>query len=530
MQRERYITNTVFLFGTSLIAQIVSFFILPLFISNLGKEIYGLFVISHLLLGYVGLLDFGFTAGLMRQIGRAHASGDRKALAHAVSTGFWLLVWVGCAAAALIYFGREFIMDFLKLQGADRVVAARILTVTAVFSLIQWPMRLPGTVLKATLYIKPQSIISGVTAMVSSLTMLALVLFSVDVVGILLGVYGVSVLGWIPMIWLVRRNIPELVWHPWRFDWNTLRAMFGFSLGFFYQKVLGMLAIKVDHFIIGHMLGIGFIAYYVVASKPFGVVRRFTAGIFGALMPTVFSLDTNQNRHKLQRLLEEGTRYRALLVTPLAYTAILLSPPFIRLWMGPGYADVGQWAQLYLLVYLSTYLGTATAIARGTGKLKVCNIYYSITIAINVAVSILTVPTLGYAGPIVGTVIANVFGGYIAFPFFSWACGLRWRKSYWLGIRIMACNLPLALLLYVLLPPAWLASWGSLCVAGVLLFSVFYGTPFVLFVGEKEIKDFKIAFRSAGVMRLKPLRRLLHRVLRVHRYLRHYLRVDCASS
>ncbi len=526
MQRERYITNTVFLFGTSLIAQIVSFFVLPLFIANLGTEIYGLFVISNLLLGYVGLLDFGFTTGLMRQIGQAHASDDRDALSHAVSTGFWLLVWVGCAAAALIYFGREVIMDFLKLQGADRVVAARILTVTAGFSLIQWPLRLPATILKATLHIKAQSIIAGATAMLSSLTMLALVLLSVNVVSILLGVYGVSTLGSIAMIVLIRRSLPQVSWRLLAFHRPTFRNMSRFSLGMFYRRVLGLLAVRVDQLIIGNMLGVGYIVFYVIAHKPFEIIRRYASYLFGPLMPTVFNLDIQKDRGRLQTLLETSSRYRSLLVTPSAYTAILVSPALVRLWMGEDFAHAGFWAQVYLLFFLRAHLSVAPMIAQGIGQLRLCNMLSTISMVINLTVSILTVPRFGYGGPILGTVLAAFVMDDVTFYLVSKNCGLRWRRAYALGFAIVGCNLPAALAFYFFFPKELLLSWPALFTATVVLLCVFYGTAMLLFVGEEQIKDFRIALRSVGLERVKPIYMLLKLLLKLHRSLRHILRIE----
>lgn len=527
MHRKRYITNTVFLFGAGLVAQVIGLFVLPLFIENLGPEMYGLFVISNLLMGYVGLMDFGFTDGLTRQIGRAYGAGDYDELADAVSTGFWLLMIVGLVAGAVIYFGRFLFLDLLHVSGSDRAIASRLVAVTAAFSVFQWPMRLPDTILHATLHIKQKSVVQAAAQIVSSMVMLILVLSSVNVVGIRLGVCVVLVVSWLPQIVLVRRCIPDLKWRPFRFRRETFRSMTGFSLGMFYTKLLSMLAIRADHLIIGTMIGVGAITPYVIASKLFDLVRNYTSKLFGALLPTIFSLDTVQNRHKLQTVLEDGVRCRAILITPIAYTCIIISPSFINKWMGPEYSSCAGWSQLYLLVFFSNFFGISVVIARGIGKLKLCNIYSSLVVLLNVSVSILLVPRYGFGGPIIGTVASNlIIGNILSFPFFCKAVGLDWKKTYFLGMRIVATNFPLAVLLFLIFRVHLLQSWLSIAVLFLCQLIIFYIILFVLFVDDHHTKDLHMFAQACGIDRIKPLHHGFLTLIRCQHFVRRYLNIE----
>jgi O-antigen/teichoic acid export membrane protein len=240
----------------------------------------------------------------------------------------------------------------------------------------------------------------------------------------------------------------------------------------------------------------------------------------------VFNLDIEKDRPRLQTLLETSSRYRALLVTPSAYTAILVSPALARLWMGEEFAHAGIWAQVYLLLFLRAHLGIAPMIAQGIGQLRLCNLLSTFSMAINLAVSILAVSKLGYGGPILGTVVAGFVMDDLTFYLVSKNCGLRWRKPYLLGFAIVGCNLPMALAFYFFFPEELLLTWPALFTATVILLGVSYGTAMLLFVGEEQIKDFKIALRSVGLDRIKPIYLLLKFLLRVHRSLRHYFHIE----
>ena len=514
MHRERYIKNTVFLTLTSLVAQVVTLFVLPLFITNLGKEMYGIFVISSMLTGYLGLLDFGFTDGIARYIGQAYARKDAQQLARVVAAGVWLLAGIGLVAAGLIYFGRFAIVDFFNLSGDSRVVAANLLAVTALFSVLQWPMRMPGSILRATLHIREKSIVDAATSVVTSFVMLALVYMACDVVTIRIGVFLVSAASWLPRLLLVRRCVPELRWHPFLFRLATLRDMSSFSLGMFYTRLLSMLATRIDLLLIGRMISVGAIIPYVVASRLFHFVRGNASHLMGPFLPTVFNLDTEANRHKLQTLLNDGVRYRALLVTPLAYLGIVISPAFIRTWMGQEYVQYAVWSQLFVAVHLITVFGIGTNIARGTGRLRWCNALLTIRIAANVILSIALIPRFGIGGPILGTVLSSVIlGDIVAFPLFCRMCNLSWRKPLVEGLCIIGANMPISLGAYFLVRRLRIDSWGPLLLSTACLLCVFYGVLYLLFIRDKEKRDVYTALEATGITRLKPVGMVLQSIL-----------------
>lgn len=55
--RELFISNTVFNVSFKLVNQVIALFILPLFVKNLGAELYGIWVISGIVIGYFGMVD-----------------------------------------------------------------------------------------------------------------------------------------------------------------------------------------------------------------------------------------------------------------------------------------------------------------------------------------------------------------------------------------------------------------------------------------------------------------------------------------
>ena len=103
-KRELFISNTVFNGSFKLLNQIIALFILPLFIKNLGTELYGIWVISGITLGYLGIVDMGFTQGVMKHIAEAYSKKDFLKFNKIINTAIILFFLIGLSIFLIIVF------------------------------------------------------------------------------------------------------------------------------------------------------------------------------------------------------------------------------------------------------------------------------------------------------------------------------------------------------------------------------------------------------------------------------------------
>ena len=497
--RKLFIGNTVFLVMTNGVAQLVSLLVVPLFVGNLGAELYGLYVLTGTIVGQAAILDLGFTQGLQRFIARGNAARDNEQLSRVVVTGSVLLALFGVIVGSLLLLTRHEVARFFGLVGREYTIALELLLVSAIFSFIEWPMRMPSTVLQATLRIREDSIIRGLSGVLMTLVMLAMVVFVHDLVLIRIAAYGVVVISWIPSVLLMRRFQPGLRFDLRQFTPRTLLKMVPFSLGMFYVNLMILLAIRIDPLIIGRMITVKAITSYVVASKLFEAVRSQSGQLMGAFLPTVFNLDSDDDRRRLQTLLDDGVRYRALIVSPIAWLGIVISPAFICTWMGAEYHSVALWSQLLMVVHLANVFGIALNLARGMGRLRLANTAQTAAVVGNLTLSVLLVEGFGVGGPILGTVISSSVFVLVSFPVFCGSCGVEWRRAFRQGVSIVVINAPLALLALYVLSRVLITTWIPLLLVSTLLAAVFYGTVFLAFVGDRERNDLFTALQAIGL-------------------------------
>lgn len=501
--RQLIISNTVFSGLAGLTVQVINLFVLPLFIRNLGPELYGVWVISGIILGYLGLMDFGFGQGITRYAADAYQKKDYERLSSVVMSGLVFLTFLGLVVGTMVIWGRYAIVDFFSVSEENRQTAANLLFVTGIFSLVGWPQRITGIVLQAVLRIKEQQILKIVTTTLSSCLMLTLVYLSYDIVliKVLLSFLGLAL--WIPSWYMVRKYVPGMKWARSHISLQRLKEMSPFSIGMFFASLLSMLAIQLDSMLIGKMLSLGAIAYYVVASKFFSITNHYTRMLGTTLLPTVFNLNATNDKGRISKLVNDMIKYRSLLNIPTAFLCLAICRPFIRLWMGPEYESCAIWAQVYLLVPIMVPFGIVATVVKGTGRIGLVNTCDTIRVLINLSVSIILIPYWGIGGPIVGTVTAMiVFGDPQLFPWFCRVLGIRWQESAAVYAKILMTNIPILCVSYGFIKYLAPETWLSLITASFVVFVTYVGVNFFVFVGKKEKGDVYSGLESMGLLRL----------------------------
>jgi len=81
------------------VAAVTSFLLTPYVIHSLGQARYGVWMLASSLIGYYGLLDLGFRAGVNQYLTRYLAVGDTQNMNRTASTGFAALALCGSLIA-----------------------------------------------------------------------------------------------------------------------------------------------------------------------------------------------------------------------------------------------------------------------------------------------------------------------------------------------------------------------------------------------------------------------------------------------
>ena len=342
---------------------------IPLLVSRIGADRFGLLVIAWAVLGYFSLFDMGLGRSLTQLVAERLGDEREDEIPALARTALSVMAGVGLVGAAVLY-ALAPVLTFQVLNlppalEAETLAALRLLAfavpfvvVTAglrgILEAIQWfgwvnAIRIPQGIFT---YLGPLVVLPlsrSLPAMIGALVVVRL--------GVWLG-YGLVCLRAFPELRVPAGLRREEAWTLFRLGgWITV------------SNVLGPLMVYLDRVLIGAVVTAAAVAYY---ATPFEVVSRLwivPGAIVGVFFPA-FATSFRSDPDRAARLFRDSARVVLLGIFPPAFILMALAPEALTLWVGeefavPG-APVARWLLLGVLVNAVAHI--PFAFIQGVGR------------------------------------------------------------------------------------------------------------------------------------------------------------------
>lgn len=301
----------------------------PLFLSVIGAERYGLLTLCWILLGYVGFLDLGLGPAMAQRIAAMREGPDSEIRALAW-TGIWISFAAGLVGALVIGVGVQYY--FVRFANIGDTLLAEIAEAVPLLAAIV-PVALMAGVLSGILQGRERFLaINGVVVTGSTLMAvvpLALAYLVAPTMPVLIaGAIGARLFAVLLQFFLLRRTLGLPV--PARPSARFVKPLLTFGGWVTLIVAAHPFLMTVDRLTIGAMIGAAAVAVY---SIPYGLVIRLSAiatSLGGALYPRFAAVGPDE----AARLQREGLTVLAVIMTPVILGFLLLLDPFLRLWIG----------------------------------------------------------------------------------------------------------------------------------------------------------------------------------------------------
>lgn len=413
-ERYRRVVLSVLASGIARVISIsTSLITVPLTLSYLGVERYGLWMIISSFTVLLNFADLGLGNGLLNTISEANGREDREAARRYVSSAFVMLSIValvlGIAFVSLYSF-----IDWTRLFNLKSDIAIRESGPTLAAFILCFLLNLPLGVVQRVQLGYQQGYSNSLWQAVGSLVTLLVVLFVIylrsglpylvmALVGtpvVILGIQGLVVLGfqypWLRPTW-------KLV------SFSAMRFLLRLGILFFILQVAVSVAYATDNLIITQFLGPEFVAQYAVAARLYSIPTSILSMLFIPLWPAYGEAIARGDTAWVKR-----TLLRSLLtVLVIAGIPCVIFASFgktiIEIWAGPSVLP-----QRNLLIALSAWTiisasGNAVAMfLNGANIVKFQVLCASLMAPIAVLIKFLLTPQLGISGVVWGTLIAYV--------------------------------------------------------------------------------------------------------------------------
>lgn len=412
---ERTVNNALFNTVSGLIPLLLSFLFWPYIVESLGDSSYGIFALVSTVIGYFSLLDLGLGNAVVKYVAE-YAGQDREQTEEVIGVALSIFLVAG-------------LVGILIILSIARVLATEVMKVppelvdAAYHAFCAASLGFFFTML-LTLF---TAVTNGLSRYDISSSAMAVMGITTTVGAVLLLRSGFSL---IHLVWLnvlvpmlvvvfyaimVRRLLPHVSFRP-RLNRRTLKQILHFGMFAMLSRVTDVVSGQVNLLIIGAVLGVASVTYYVI---PFTILSRLTnllCRIGMVIFPAISELQ-GQNRPDTIRELYLTTS-RIILSFTAAFTVPLLvfGVDFLRLWMDPEFAERGGLVLQLITgaVFLTLCTNVPTFVVNGLGKPKISGVAAICTATLFL---ILMIPGAMFGG-IVGVAAAQLISAAVVAPLF----------------------------------------------------------------------------------------------------------------
>lgn len=404
--------NIFALFIIKGVSVINSLLLVPLSISYLNKEHYGVWLTIFSMLSWLGLLDIGLGNGLRNKFAESKANGNLLQIKTYVSTAYILLSLVMIGTLGLFFALNGFLdwQRILNITDIDALLLKKTIVVVFVFFCAQLVVKLISSILiadqksfMAAVINTTASVLTLISVYVLSKTTTSSIYYMAFMVG------SINVL--VPLIISIYYFSTSYKFCSPSFSHVSLKnskGLISIGLVFFLFQSSALIVVATDNFIISHLFGSAEVTPYNVAIKYFAPLTI----IFTTLSTPLWSAYTEAYEQKDFAWIKKITNkmikvwfYIILLFIPL----VLFSPYIYQLWVGDD-IKISIWLTFWVGIYtlISCWNQIFNNFINGVSKVRLAFYLTLITGIINIPLCFLFADyfNLGLSGIIIASSVS----------------------------------------------------------------------------------------------------------------------------
>nr|WP_321297254.1 oligosaccharide flippase family protein [uncultured Sphaerochaeta sp.] len=397
---------------------VVSFWLIPFIINNLGAEAYGLWNLSFSIIGFFSLLDFGFGLGVVKWTGETSATGEIDYRNHMLSTIFY--VYVSIAVGGMLLLG-IFSFFYPTLFSIDSGVAPEAVAVLLILGIRSLVIQIPLSLFKGALFGQQEIHLTNIIQILGTMIYALTVWIALSMGKGIVWLASMNCLAFLienlAYVYFAYRNVKGLRLSPKLVRKKDFREAMGFSIYSFLTTIAGLVLFQTDAIIIQLFFGLELVGFYAVAIKVTEYAFLLTKQLVNVLTPLISELKAKQETDTIRYLLIDLSKYIMATGFLIAGSVYVFGEDLLVLWVGESYAavTVPLWLLITSFVVAVPEL-VASNVLTMTGYHRFSAVSASLSTFINITVSLALIKPLGLTGVALGTVVSSAVVSGIVVP------------------------------------------------------------------------------------------------------------------
>lgn len=474
------------------VTMLVQFFLVPVMLSSLGTEGYGLWTLTFSILGILTLVDMGFSTSVVRFTAEARGTRTveaRNRILGTVMAVFLLLVVVltaGVGATSLFY---DRVFDLDVATAADGLLLLWVLSLRMIVGL---PLSMFRSILFGDRKITQVNIIQAAGALAYGVLGWVVLKAGGGIMGLAWVNVGTLLVEYLAYLVLAYATVEGLSVSPFNAERSSLVRILGISVAQFVVAVSGLILLTTDPILIKLFMPLSAVALYGIGLKVAESVFMLLKQGVNVLGPRAAEYHGAGQSHLLLDFMISGMKFATAPAAVLLFGVWVFGAEGLRFWLGDGFQDaVPILKVLVTAVCLSVPQLVAFGILTMTGHHVPAAIATAAGAVLNVALSLALIPYLGLIGVALGTLAASVLVDILVV---LWLTGRYYGLTYGLFVTqvVLPQVVPSVLCVTVLAAfHRWLPPWDipSLLAVGSFAAAA-YGLVFLAVSLTPQERDF----------------------------------------
>jgi O-antigen/teichoic acid export membrane protein len=482
--------------GSALLV-IAGFIAVPIVLRLTSPSLYGFWVITLSVLGYLALSDLGLATSLTRLVAGLTNDQDSQSLNRLVSSAFFAFCVAGIVFLGIGLGVSHFIPVWFKIAPSEASSVIPAYQIAVFSGAIALPLSLFSAIVSGFQRMAVDNTVRNSIALIAIGVSIVLLFSGWGVVSLAISsLFSVVASSAINLLY-VRRLCPSLKINVAMVNRADLIRLLTFGGYFQLGRIANTVAISSDSMVIAAASGAAMVTPYTFTSKLAGLFSVNIASKMPiAVFPAMSEMFARNQNLRLQRVFVLLTRYATRLAVVSGVFFAIANYKFVSLWVGPQYfgGPLLNAVLVYWILQDTIYRGT-TAIVFALGEMRNWMIASLAEAALNLGLSILLVGPLGIVGVALGTSIGKTLTTAWYVPY--WICRkikLPIRYFIWRGIVYTVLRSLPGVVLTVWLAHIFPTNWDWVWVILVGLIAVL--TNVILFEGIELAKPSGLSLRE----------------------------------
>lgn len=389
----------------------------PLMIHFLGKEDYGVWLLSIAIIAYIRLLDLGVSLAGSRFLANSIGAGDNNEYRCLICRLFRLYFWIGVGAvgiATIVVFSIPHFFSSSEFSGILQILVAGFGVTLA----LRFFTRIYEVILKSHVRYDFIGISSIVKTILQGGVVISLLLSGFGLIPLLIAHILLDVFDQLLLMFFARKVESDLRLTGFNDGNVTTGELIRYSSTVMVTTVGQTLRQGIDPLIITGVAGVVNLPFYSVGTRFLGVFTDLINSIFGGNFISAFSqLNGRGGVDELKKWFLKAIRYSTVIATLAGCGLMIFGPTFITRWVGDEFSESGL--VLWILTPVTTLFlcqYPVFSILYSLNKQRWLAVFTFTAGAFNLVLSVLLAWRFGWIGVVWGSCVEMIFAYGFVWP------------------------------------------------------------------------------------------------------------------